>query len=113
MQLADRNNWSLTEAKAKVTSSELMLWKAYIAWEANAFHREDYYLAQIAQEVRRVLSKSPKKIKLDHFLLKFETKSSKARAKAESVETRTTRSKSFWFGIVGVKGPIEKREADG
>jgi len=109
MQIADRNNWSLSEAKAKVTSSEVMLWRAFIERDANAFHREDYYFAQIAQEIRRVLSKRPKSVKLEHFLLKFETKGmKKERASAESIETVTMRSKAFWFGLVGAQGPIDK-----
>ncbi|MHC4687246.1 MAG: hypothetical protein ACYTEW_23490, partial [Planctomycetota bacterium] len=34
--------------------------------------RSDQYLMQIAQEVRRVLSKDPEAIKLDHFKIRFE-----------------------------------------
>lgn len=106
MQLADRQNWSLSEAQQKVSSTELLLWKAYIERESNAFDPTHYYLAQIAQEVRRVLSKKPKSVKLEHFLLKFESKNS--RPSAESVEARTNRSKLFWLGLVGMSGTVEK-----
>lgn len=107
MQIADRQNWSLAEAQTKVSSTELLLWKAYIEWDTNAFHREDYYLAQIAAEVRRAFGgKKAKKVKVDDLLLKFTT----GKPKAESVGTRTTKSKMFWLGIVGSQGMAIEKE---
>jgi hypothetical protein len=108
MQIADRQNWSLGEAKSKVSSSELIMWKVYLERDINTFHREDYYYAQIALEVRRVLAKNPNKIKLEQFLLRFSLKNAKKKITAESVETRTLRSKAFWLGFVGAQGPIKR-----
>ena len=109
MRLADRQNWSLEEAQRKISSEEFILWKVYFDWDVNAFHRDDYFWAQIAYEIRCVLSKNPKRHKPEQFLIKFE----EAKKKQESVETRTTRSKLFWLSLVGVKGvPLEKRGFD-
>ena len=43
----------------------------YLEDEPNHFHREDYYLAQIAVEIARSHAKNPKRIKLEDGLLKF------------------------------------------
>ncbi len=48
--------------------------KAYEAWykqQWNQPSRTDFYIMQVAQEVKRVLATSPNSIKLKHFLLDF------------------------------------------
>ena len=73
-KLADRQNWSITEAKQKVTSSEFKMWQAYFEFEANQFTPDRQYLAQIARQVATVLMKDPSSVKIDDFHLEFEFK---------------------------------------
>ena len=41
---------SVQEAKARIPSTEFILWREYLRREYNRPRREDYYLAQIAAE---------------------------------------------------------------
>lgn len=60
--------------------------------ELDTPNRSDYYLMQIAQEVKRVLSKKPGKVKLKDFLILF----NKPKKKPLTLEEKTAESKSFW-----------------
>jgi len=63
--------------------------------EINDFHREDYFLAQIAAEIRRSYVKNPKAVQLKTFLHKF-------KVRAETVlESSIERSKAFWKATTG------------
>jgi len=59
---------SLTETH---TEDEILAWFIWINQQYDVPNRSDYYLMQIAQQVARVLSKEPKRIKLSDFKLKF------------------------------------------
>jgi len=93
---------SVARCKLEVTSSEFIAWKIFLQREANKFHREDYYLAQIAREIRGVLG-NPDSIPLDYFRFKFDF-SPKEEEKEESEEHRMQKSKMFWFGAAGYLG---------
>lgn len=89
---------TLGECKAKVTSYEFSVWNAYFDWETNnAFHREDWYFAQLTAEVARKFAKHPKKIKDKDFLLKFEP----PKEDAISAAVHTEQSKAAWGAILG------------
>lgn len=64
------------EELGEMSSTELYKWKAYLKLDRDRPSRSDYYLAQIAKEVRTVLMKSQdsNKVKVDHFILKFKEK---------------------------------------
>ena len=68
--------------------------------EVNAFHREDYYLAQIAAEIRSGYVKNPNSVKISQFLLEF---TSSQPQKEKSREEYLKQSKSAWLGAVGIK----------
>ena len=97
-KLASHLHMSKQRCQNEITSSEFVDWMVYFDEDLNRFHREDYFLAQIAQEIRRVLSKKPDKIKLDSFLLKFEYAKEKV---PMSRKERMEMSKGFWFGMAG------------
>jgi len=65
--------------------------------EITGFHRENYYLAQIAAEVRRTNSRKPQSVKVEDFVLKFTTGEQKASG------TPLQSSKSAWLGMFGIK----------
>ena len=76
-----------------MTHREYLLRLAWIEEEWKTPQRHDYYLMQIAQEVRRVLSKKPNSIKLEHFKLGFGEQEAKPR---QDVATQ----KSLWLSIL-------------
>ena len=92
---------ALQEVQDKTTSSEFVDWMWYLDWlDTDGFHREDYYLAQIASEIRRSFIAKPEKVRLTDFLLKFQEK------KPEPVlmpEQRMKKSKSAWLGLFKMK----------
>lgn len=99
----------------ETSSRDFVTWKVYLERDVNTFHRNDYYFAQLAQEIRRVLSTKPEDIKLSSFLLKFENKKGPVVEKTpEEVEAakaqRSMWSKSFWCGLVGLSAKDIKNE---
>jgi hypothetical protein len=84
---------TLQEVQEGTTSSEFLEWQVFLEKEMNEHRREDYYLAAIAAEVRRTISKSPRGVRVEDHLLRFRPAGS-ARKKGPSVEE----SKAFWLG---------------
>jgi hypothetical protein len=89
----------------------------YIKRDYDRPKRSDYYLMQIAQEVRRVLHKQPRKVLLKDFRLDFSGKPSKTsiplrnRVRREVddpkvIETRE-RAKAKWRALIQL-GSTEK-----
>lgn len=63
---------SKQRCQQETTSTQFLDWLAYLEWDVNSFHREDWFLAQIAKEIRRTIAKEPdKEIKWNQFLIKF------------------------------------------
>jgi len=101
---------SKQRCQEETSSTDFVLWMEYLEGKINAFHREDYFLAQIAAEIRRSFVKNPKKVKLDDFLLKFKDKTKTARKKMTK-EERTKIAKSFWSALTSLSfKPKRKRE---
>lgn len=87
-----------------MTSTEFLDWVAYLDADANAFHREDYFLANIATEIRRSYVAKPASVKLSDFLIQFK---GKVKQKKMDVKERMKRSKSFWGTVTS---PLRKKE---
>lgn len=83
------------------TSTEFIQWKEYLRQAVDDFDKQDYYLAQIAKEIRatRMKSGAASKLKLKDFLLKFT--SSKKKKKEE--KSTSSSSRSHWLGLLGIK----------
>ena len=76
---------------------------AFLRDEVNSFHREDYYLAQIACEIRRVLAKNPKKYKITDFILPFGGNNNEdVKPKPKAKKIKTAISKRFWGAALGM-----------
>jgi hypothetical protein len=89
---------------AETTSTEFVEWQEYFEKELNMPRREDYYLAQVAAEVRRGIAKTPASVKTNHFLLKFTTEEKKPIPISEAeIQQRTANSKAKWFAIANMK----------
>lgn len=93
---------SLQRAQFEITSTEFVNWIAYLDdEEENRFHREDYYLAQIAAEIRRSYVKDPRSVKIESFLMKFERKVKPKKSKM-TMKERTKKAKAYWSALMGV-----------
>lgn len=83
------------------TERELRGWLSWIVMnkerDAENPSPDQWYMMQIAQEIKRVLSKNPASIKLSNFKLSFK------KPKPLSPE----QVKSRWFGLVGYKGSTD------
>lgn len=88
------------ELKRRISSREYVEWLAYLELEVNAFHREDYYLAQIAEEVRRSYVKSPRSVAPGMLRIQFTAQ----RRAATTREAAAQASKRYWLGAVGLRG---------
>lgn len=79
-------------------------YRTRLAWldeQWNQPSRNDQYLMQIAMEVRRVLSKKPNAIELDHFKLEFGTTEVKPVLKLTRAQL-AKQSIARWCGLVGL-----------
>jgi hypothetical protein len=84
--------------------------------EPNGFHREDYYLAQIAMCARAMSHPNPKKLKLKDFMFTFKKKKENDDEWDEDEvpkdpKKRADHSKAVWLGAtVGAfkKGLVRK-----
>jgi len=97
----------LQEFQEKTTSTEFLEWVQFFEMEANFFHREDFYWAQIAAEIRKsyVDSKYANKVKTDDMLIKFK----RVVKEAPRTAVDAARSMKNWYAALGVK----KEDRDG
>ena len=79
------------------------MWCEYLTQDYNYPDRHDFYLAQIATEVRRgsINCVHPNKVRMRDMILKFDTK--KKDVKNRTLEEADRQAKAFWFGLVGYK----------
>jgi hypothetical protein len=91
----------------KTTSSEFIEWMAFLDLERNQTSKEDYYLAQVAAEVRRSFVKSPQSVHVKDFILSFtRAERSSLGGGSPAMEDPTQRSKNYWSAVLG----LEKKE---
>lgn len=91
----------------KTTSSEFIEWMAFLDLERNQTSKEDYYLAQVAAEVRRSFVKSPQSVHVKDFILSFtRAERSSPGGSSPAMEDPTQRSKNYWSAVLG----LEKKE---
>jgi len=93
-QVASHLSLPVNELKERITYSEFVDWITFLKREEGQAKRQDYYMAQIAMEVRRSYVKNPKTVKLKDFIFETETK---AEPKSPS------KSKSIWAAVLNVK----------
>jgi len=96
---------SVQRAKFEVTSTEFVGWVAYLDNEEMVnVSKEDYYLANIAAEMRRSYVKHPERVKIESFLMKFKNVGQVSKPKTKkSKKERTKKAKAFWCGFLGIK----------
>jgi len=63
----------LQRCQIETTSTEFLDWLEYLRQDVNVRRREDYFLANIAKEIRMTIAKNPQNVKLEPFLLEFTT----------------------------------------
>ena len=92
----------MQRCKAETTSSEFVVWMEYLKQDINAFHREDYFWANIARLIREfqmMFTKKPKRVDLEPFLLKFEPEKEKPSLPPEKTLEQRKRRWLAWAGI--------------
>lgn len=94
---------SKQRCQAETSSSEFLDWMQYLNLQINAFHREDYFLANIAKLIVQSNSKNPENVKLDPFLLKFENK--KPQEVKLDEKSRLERIKQSWLTWASIGRP--------
>ena len=70
-KVASHLRCTVQDARTRLTFSEFLDWLAFLSVEEERDRKQDYYLAQIAAEVRRGQVTSPKSVKVKDFLIKF------------------------------------------
>lgn len=78
-----------------LTHRQFVLWNLWLDEQLNIPTRDNYYQMQVACETRRMFSKNPQGIKIDHFKLKFK------REKEQTVTTDQERIRQIhqrWIG---------------
>lgn len=99
---------SLDEVKVKTSASQFVLWMEYLDWEANAFDKYNYYLAQIAAEIRRSYVAKGAKVKIEDFIMEFKNKEESSKPKTR--QQIADKMKKFFFAGTGLLGSGKKEE---
>ena len=99
----------MQRCQRETSSTEFADWQRFFEQDLTFPRREEYYLAQIAAEVRRTIAKDPKAVAASEFLLKFDARGKAREATDEEVtdedhEASLARSKAAWLAIV--KAPV-------
>jgi len=92
---------SLDRVKMETSVSQFVLWKEFFKWEVNEHTKQDYYLAQIAAEIRKSFVKNPKEVKDSNFLIKFIFKDRKA-VQEDKIQ-QSKKYKNSWLAWAGIK----------
>lgn len=95
----------MQRCQRETTSNEFVEWQTYFRQEQNEPRREEYYLAQIVLEIRRIFAKNPNALKLDDFLFKFDVPAPTKKAK----EAKAAASKKAWLAITGIGKKVQTR----
>jgi len=78
-------------------ASEYIEWCLYLNLIEEENSKEEFYLAQIAAEVRRSFVKNPGGVKLTDFLFKVK------KEQTFTLKEATRRAKQFFFALTGYK----------
>ncbi len=89
---------SLQRCQDETSSTEFLDWLEYLKQDINVRRREDYFLANIAKEIRRTVVKNPQSVTLEPFLLEFEVKVEKP------VKEKRKSTLGNWLAWAGLKG---------
>jgi len=108
LRLASHLGMSLDRVKMETSVSQFVLWMRYLDWEANAFDKTCYYLAQIAAEIRRPNVRKGVIVKVEDFVLRFIHKKP-SEPESLDVQTRANRVKQFFFGLTGIHKKGKRR----
>jgi len=67
------------ELKCRITYTEFLEWLDFLLWEEGKQTKQDYYMAQIACEVRRGQVRSPGSVQIRDFLIQKRELADKAK----------------------------------
>lgn len=87
--------------KQAINIKEFNDWKVYLDDQMNKPSRSDYYMAQVAMEVRRTIAVKRNSLRLEQFLEPVKFVRGGKREKVLSVEESTMRAKAFFGALVG------------
>lgn len=90
-RVASHLHTSVEELTDRITFSEFLGWLDYLNWFEARHGKEDFYLAQIAAEIRRGQVKHPKNVKTKDFLIQA------------SPAPAAKSSKSIWLSVLKVE----------
>lgn len=83
------------ELKERIAFSEFLEWVVFLGKEEARHTKQDFYLAQIAAEIRRGWVKNPKTVKIKDFLAEVESTPGPSKP--------GSKSKSVWLGAFNIK----------
>lgn len=98
-RLASHLHMSLQQCQNETTSSEFTEWMEYFDQDVNAFHREDYLLANVIAHLYILLTTTKKRIKLEDYLLKFKTKEPEKQIDKKEAADSFRKRMLVWAGI--------------
>lgn len=93
---------------------EFVTWIEYLDQDMNGFHRQDYFLAQIAYLLATSNAKNPKSIDFNSFLMKFGRKADERVqvTSPEAARLKMIQSRSVWASTLGVDIPMDDLRED-
>jgi ADP-glucose pyrophosphorylase len=97
---------SLHECMEKHTEREMKVTLAWLEMQWERPNRTDWYLMQIAAEVRKGLVKKPNSVKTENLKIKF-VLDRKRSAPPPTAQEQMMTSKQCWLGAAGLLGKVK------
>jgi hypothetical protein len=108
-ELAYHLHTSVEQLQAQITYSEFLEWQEFFRLETEKHTKADWYMAQLAAEIRMSFVSEPKKVRMKDFLLRFATPEEITESSSEDARRQhIARSKAAWF--FAVKMPVKEKK---
>lgn len=100
-ELAFHLHTTVEVLQAQITYSEFLEWQEFFRLERERHTKADWYMAQLAAEVRRSFVSKPKDVRNTDFLLRFATPEEVTEHNSEeSRKKKMAQSKAAWLSVL-------------
>ena len=100
---------TLNECLTKISYREYLIWRHWLNKQWSVPSRTDYYLMQIAREIKRVLSANPDNISTLDFKIAFSDEDEDQKPPPQDPKITAMHAKKLWMSRVGGNVTVRKR----
>jgi len=111
-EVASHLGMSLDECLQKHTKRQIAAWLVYLKQKWDSPTTTEYYLMQIAAEIRRTKAKDPRRVRIEDLRIIFRSKRSHRDMTEEEKKQAAQASKNAWIGMFKGKVKVVNSKPD-